>query len=246
VLLRFTDSAACSNHSYDRQVGELRRGEEHALQTQNGTYRSLLQYVLPLVRVHVHLARMSVLLPALRGKYGMCRFPGGLWRSWWCKPSPQDSSTHLRSSAPLCLHPLTPTCICLLSRSAARTTRPSWRACFRISTSAGSARLLSPRTWPSPAPRRAQVCVCGGWWLLFAAFCGCYEACAWMCQLTCDIGRLQMISWGNCTFGGHYAAVVATDVWFTTSTLSSVLYTCCDPHYLTAVQAPTSRCTSRC
>jgi hypothetical protein len=37
VLLGFTDVAACSNHSYNRQVGELRRREEHALQTQNGT-----------------------------------------------------------------------------------------------------------------------------------------------------------------------------------------------------------------
>jgi hypothetical protein len=44
-----------------------------------------------------------------------------------------------------------------------------------------------------------------------------------MSQFTCDIGRLQMISGVNCTFGGHYAAVVTTDVWFTTSTLSSAL-----------------------
>jgi hypothetical protein len=51
VLLRLADSAACSDHSCDRQVGELRRREEHALQTQNGTYRLLFQYVLPLVRV---------------------------------------------------------------------------------------------------------------------------------------------------------------------------------------------------
>jgi hypothetical protein len=78
------------------------------------------------------------------------------------------------------------------------------------------------------APRQARhrdgrryVCVCVV--LVVVVVAVCYGVCAWTCQFTCDMGRLQMISWGNYTFGGHYAAVVTTDAWFTTSTLSCVL-----------------------